>query len=84
MIRTIEGQIERFAPGFRSRILKRNVIVAVDLKLHNLNLVGGCFPWQGLTSNIELLSFRPLRRSGENLWMQLDFGFKIEPKRVGG
>ena len=37
----IEKQIERFAPGFRDRILKRSVMLAADLHLHNSNLVGG-------------------------------------------
>jgi phytoene dehydrogenase-like protein len=38
---TVERQIERFAPGFRSHILKRNVMAPADLELHNPNLVGG-------------------------------------------
>lgn len=37
----IESQIERFAPGFRQRILKRSVMIARDLHLHNANLIGG-------------------------------------------
>jgi phytoene dehydrogenase-like protein len=37
----IEEQVERFAPGFRERILKRSVMVASSLALHNPNLVGG-------------------------------------------
>ena len=41
MTARIETQVERFAPGFRNRILKRSVLVAADLELHNANLVGG-------------------------------------------
>lgn len=37
----VENQIERFAPGFRKLILKRNVITAAQMHLHNANLVGG-------------------------------------------
>ncbi len=37
----IEAQIERFAPGFRDRILARHVRSAVQMEVHNLNYVGG-------------------------------------------
>jgi len=37
----IEGQIERFAPGFRDRILARRVMTPADIERHNPNLVGG-------------------------------------------
>jgi phytoene dehydrogenase-like protein len=37
----IEAQIERFAPGFRSRILRRSVMLPAELQQHNANLVGG-------------------------------------------
>lgn len=37
----IEAQIERFAPGFRERILARSVMGPVELERHNPNLVGG-------------------------------------------
>jgi len=37
----IEEQIERFAPGFRSRILARSVRTPGDLERGNPNLVGG-------------------------------------------
>jgi phytoene dehydrogenase-like protein len=37
----IEAQIERFASGFRDRILQRNVMLPDDLQRHNANLVGG-------------------------------------------
>jgi phytoene dehydrogenase-like protein len=37
----IERQVERFAPGFRSRILARSAMAPADLEAHNENLVGG-------------------------------------------
>ena len=37
----IEAQIERFAPGFRARILQCSVMLPSDLQQHNANLVGG-------------------------------------------
>ena len=37
----IEAQIERFAPGFRERIVARHVRTTVQLELHNANYVGG-------------------------------------------
>ena len=37
----IERQVERFAPGFRERILARSVLTPADLERRNPNLVGG-------------------------------------------
>lgn len=37
----IEAQIERFAPGFRDRILQRSVMTPADIERHNANCVGG-------------------------------------------
>lgn len=37
----IEAQIERFAPGFRERVLARHVTTTGDLVAHNANYVGG-------------------------------------------
>jgi phytoene dehydrogenase-like protein len=37
----IEAQIERFAPGFRERILARHVLTPAKLEARNANLVGG-------------------------------------------
>jgi phytoene dehydrogenase-like protein len=37
----IEAQIERFAPGFRERILARYVRSAVDMEAYNPNYIGG-------------------------------------------
>ena len=38
---SIEAQIERFAPGFRDRILARHVRSTTDMETHNANYVGG-------------------------------------------
>jgi phytoene dehydrogenase-like protein len=38
---TIERQVERFAPGFRERILARSVLTPADLERRNANLIGG-------------------------------------------
>jgi phytoene dehydrogenase-like protein len=37
----IENQIERFAPGFRDRILARHTINATQYEAHNPNMIGG-------------------------------------------
>jgi phytoene dehydrogenase-like protein len=41
MTDAIESQIERFAPGFRARILARHVFTPAALEAYNPNLVGG-------------------------------------------
>ena len=41
MTEAIEGQIERFAPGFRSRILARHTMSTAQYERHNANFVGG-------------------------------------------
>jgi phytoene dehydrogenase-like protein len=38
---TIERQVERFAPGFRERVLARHILAPEDLERRNRNLVGG-------------------------------------------
>jgi phytoene dehydrogenase-like protein len=43
MTRAIEDQIERFAPGFRTRILARSVLPPTALEALNPNLIGGDF-----------------------------------------
>ena len=40
-VERVEAQIERFAPGFRDRILARHVLSPADLERRNPNLVGG-------------------------------------------
>jgi len=41
MTERIEAQIERFAPGFRDRILARHVMGATEFEAHDGNYVGG-------------------------------------------
>jgi phytoene dehydrogenase-like protein len=57
MTERIENQIERFAPGFRGCIVKRNVMLAADLELHNPNLIGGDI--SGGDSQLDQVFFRP-------------------------
>ena len=60
MTERIERQVERFAPGFRRRILKRTVMLAANLELHNPNLVGGDI--NGGAPVFDQFFFRPTRR----------------------
>ena len=56
----IERQIERFAPGFRDRILARHTMRTTDLERDNPNYVGGA-----ITGGVaDLLQFftRPVAR----------------------
>ena len=57
MTEQIENQIERFAPGFRSRILARSVLPPAQLEIHNANLVGGDI--NGGAATINQLFTRP-------------------------
>jgi phytoene dehydrogenase-like protein len=41
MTERIEDQIERFAPGFRSLVLARHVMLPAELEHRNSNLIGG-------------------------------------------
>jgi phytoene dehydrogenase-like protein len=41
MTEQIESQIERFAPGFRDRILARHTMTTSEMEAHNPNYVGG-------------------------------------------
>jgi phytoene dehydrogenase-like protein len=41
MTAAIEGQLERFAPGFRDRVLQRHVMPPAELEAFDANLVGG-------------------------------------------
>ena len=41
MAERIEGQIERFAPGFRDLVLRRKATAPADLERYNPNYVGG-------------------------------------------
>jgi phytoene dehydrogenase-like protein len=56
----IEAQIERFAPGFRERVLARHVMTTAELEARNPNLVGGDI---GAGANtLRQLFFRPVAR----------------------
>ncbi len=55
---TIERQIERFAPGFRDRILARHILAPEDLERRNRNLVGGDVG--GGSYAMDQLIFRPM------------------------
>jgi phytoene dehydrogenase-like protein len=61
MTERIENQLERFAPGFRSRILARSVMPPAQLELHNANLVGGDI--NGGAATINQLFTRPTFRT---------------------
>ncbi|MES2210193.1 MAG: NAD(P)/FAD-dependent oxidoreductase [Chloroflexota bacterium] len=63
----IEAQVERFAPGFRDRIIGRAVHGPAAMEAHNANYVGGDI--NGGIGDIRQLLFRP--------WPALD------PYRVG-
>lgn len=41
MTEQIESQVERFAPGFRDRVLARHVMNTADVERHDENYVGG-------------------------------------------
>lgn len=57
MTASIEDQIERFAPGFRDRVLARSVMGPADLERHNPNLVGGDISAGAMT--LRQVFFRP-------------------------
>ena len=59
MTAAIEAQVERFAPGFHTRILARHVLTPAALELRNANLVGGDFT--GGASDLRQLFLRPTR-----------------------
>jgi phytoene dehydrogenase-like protein len=59
MVDRIEAQVERFAPGFRSLILARNVLPPALLERHNANLVGGDI--NGGVQDLGQLFTRPTR-----------------------
>jgi phytoene dehydrogenase-like protein len=56
----IEGQVERFAPGFRDRILGRHVIRAADFERYNPAYVGGAIT--GGVADFGQLLARPVAR----------------------
>lgn len=56
----VEAQIERFAPGFRDRILARHVTTAADFEAHNPNYRGGAITG-GVADALQLFN-RPVTR----------------------
>jgi phytoene dehydrogenase-like protein len=60
MTERLEAQIERFAPGFRDRILARHVMSPADFEQHNPNMVGGDLG--GGEATLLQLFFRPALR----------------------
>ena len=60
MSERIEAQIERFAPGFRDRILARSVRLPADMAAHNANYVGGDI--NGGFQDLRQLFTRPVAR----------------------
>jgi phytoene dehydrogenase-like protein len=59
-VERIEAQVERFAPGFRARILARHVLGPADLERRNANLVGGDVG--GGSYGLDQVVFRPVPR----------------------
>lgn len=69
----IEEQIERFAPGFRSRILARNITTSSDIEQWNPNLIGGDISgglpdWKQLFAR-PVLSLHPQRTPIPSLYL---------------
>ncbi len=60
MTERIEAQIERFAPGFRDRILGRCGMSALDMEAYNPNYVGGDI--NGGVQDLRQLYTRPVAR----------------------
>ena len=60
MTQAIENQVERFAPGFRDRILARHAMNTHDLHRYNPNYVGGAIT--GGTADLSQLFTRPVAR----------------------
>jgi phytoene dehydrogenase-like protein len=60
MTEAIESQVERFAPGFRDRILARFATTPADLERQNPNHVGGAIT--GGVADVFQLFTRPVAR----------------------
>jgi phytoene dehydrogenase-like protein len=57
-VERMEAQVERYAPGFRDRILARHVLGPAELQARNPNLVGGDVG--GGTYRLDQVLFRPM------------------------
>lgn len=62
MTRRIEAQVERFAPGFRSRVLAKHTMFPAEMEAYNANYVGGDIT--GGVQSFWQLFVRPLGRWG--------------------
>jgi phytoene dehydrogenase-like protein len=60
MTERVESQVERFAPGFRERILARSALGPADLECSNPNYVGGDI--NGGLADLRQLLTRPVAR----------------------
>lgn len=60
MTEAIESQVERFAPGFRERILARHTMNTQDFQAYNPNFVGGAIT--GGVADLFQLFTRPVAR----------------------
>ena len=58
MTERIEAQIERFAPGFRDRILARSTAGPASIEAHNANYIGGDI--NGGMADLRQFIFRPV------------------------
>jgi len=73
MTERMEQQIERFAPGFRERVLARSVRFPADMERHNENLIGGDIA--GGAGNLKqfferpVLSLRPYTTAVDNVYL---------------
>ena len=70
-LETLEGQIERFAPGFRDCVLARRVWAPADLETMDANLVGGDING-GVMDMLQFLfrpTWRQYRTSAQDLYL---------------
>jgi phytoene dehydrogenase-like protein len=73
MTDAIEKQVERFAPGFRDIILKRNVMNTVQMEAYNSNYIGGDINGGAFTLSQlftrPALRFSPYRTSSKGMYI---------------
>jgi phytoene dehydrogenase-like protein len=60
MTERIEAQVERFAPGFRDRIMARHTMGPAEIERHNANYIGGDI--NGGVQDLRQLYTRPVAR----------------------
>jgi phytoene dehydrogenase-like protein len=73
MTEQIENQVERFAPGFRERVLGRHVMNSSDLEMYNPNNIGGDIGGGvqdiGQLFTRPALRFSPYRTSAKGIYL---------------